>query len=157
MIRKTLLIVLFSLFIASPAYSRKGEETTLSTIQARKTWMEEVRKFKFELFTKELGLTKEQQDAFFPLYEEKEKAIFKISKEADSLLKKIAEDKSVTDTEYESAALAITKSKLKKGEVEMEYFAKFEKILSKKQLFLLKKAEESFSQAILNHHRGTAK
>ena len=35
----------------------------------------------------------------------------------------------------------------------MKYFEKFEKILNKKQLFLLKRAESKFTQQMLNHHR----
>ena len=47
--------------------------------------------------------------------------------------------------------------KQKEGEIEMEYFTKFEKILSKKQLFLLKRAENKFTQSILNYHKKAAK
>lgn len=116
-------------------------------------WMEEIRKYKFELFAKELNLTKEQQQEFFPLYEEMELAVYKVNKEADELMDKIAGSSNVSDTEYEAAALAITKKKQREGDIEMEYFAKFEKILTKKQLFLLKKAEDKFTRNLLNHHR----
>lgn len=129
----------------------------LSAAQTSETqkakWMEEIRKYKFELFTKELNLTKEQQQEFFPLYEEMELAVYKVNKEADELMDKIAGSSNVSDTEYEAAALAITKKKQREGDIEMEYFAKFEKILTKKQLFLLKKAEDKFTRNLLNHHR----
>ncbi len=115
--------------------------------------MKEVRNYKYEFFTKELELTKEQQSAFFPLYEEMEKELFNANKEAKDIEKKIAGDTSANDTEYEAAALAITKVSQKEGEIEMKYFEKFEKILNKKQLFLLKRAESKFTQQMLNHHR----
>ena len=59
----------------------------------------------------------------------------------------------VSDTEYEAAATAMAKVRQEEGEIEMEYFAKFEKILTKKQLFLLKRAENKFTQSILSHHK----
>lgn len=121
--------------------------------QTRSRWMVEIRKYKFELFTKELNLNKEQQTLFFPLYEEMEQAVYKINKESDELMKKTAAATDISDTEYEAAALAIAKSKQKEGEIELEYFNRFEKILTKKQLFQLKLAEEKFSRNIIKYHR----
>lgn len=118
-----------------------------------KSWMDEIRKYKYDFFTKELNLNKEQQATFFPLYEEMENAIFKVNKESNELMKKTANAATVTDTEYEAAALALTKTKLKEGEIELNYFTKFEKILTKRQLFLLKQAEEKFTQNILSLHK----
>ena len=87
-----------------------------------------------------------------------EKAIFMVNKEAREMESKITNSKDAdSDTEYEAAALALTKIKQKEGEIEMEYFTKFEKILSKKQLFLLKRAENKFTQSILNYHKKAAK
>lgn len=124
----------------------------------RMKWMKEVRNYKYEFFIKEIGLTKEQQATFFPEYEEMEKAIFNVNKEAREIEKKISSSTAgVSDTEYEAAASAMAKVKQKEGEIELEYFEKFEKILSKKQLFLLKSAENKFTQSILDHHRRAGK
>ncbi len=113
-----------------------------------------MRNYKYEFFIKEVGLSKEQQEKFFPEYEAMEKEIFAVNKEARDIEKKVsASTTPVSDTEYEAAALAMSKVKQKEGEIENEYFAKFEKILSEKQLFLLKRAENKFTQNILNHHR----
>ncbi len=126
-----------------------------TTDKAQRTkWMKEVRNYKYEFFIKEVGLSKEQQEKFFPEYEAMEKEIFAVNKEARDIEKKVsASTTPVSDTEYEAAALAMSKVKQKEGEIENEYFAKFEKILSEKQLFLLKRAENKFTQNILNHHR----
>lgn len=148
------LFTLVLLFFALPAVSYAQD----SDIQTRKKWFQEVRNYKYDFFTKEMELTKEQQNAFFPEYEAMEKAIFMVNKEAREMESKITNSKdAVSDTEYEAAALALTKIKQKEGEIEMEYFTKFEKILSKKQLFLLKRAENKFTQSILNYHKKAAK
>ena len=148
------LFTLVLLFFALPAVSYAQD----SDVQTRKKWFQEVRNYKYDFFTKEMELTKEQQNAFFPEYEAMEKAIFMVNKEAREMESKITNTKdAVSDTEYEAAALALTKIKQKEGEIEMEYFTKFEKILSKKQLFLLKRAENKFTQSILNYHKKAAK
>lgn len=148
------LFTLVLLFFALPAVSYAQD----SDVQTRKKWFQEVRNYKYDFFSKEMELTKEQQNAFFPEYEAMEKAIFMVNEEAREMESKITNSKdAVSDTEYEAAALALTKIKQKEGEIEMEYFTKFEKILSKKQLFLLKRAENKFTQSILNYHKKAAK
>lgn len=121
--------------------------------ETRSRWMNEIKKYKFDFFTKELSLDKEQQSKFFPLYEEMEQEIYLVNKEADALMKKVAAADNVSDTEYEAAAIALSKTRQKEGEIELEYFSQFEKILTKKQLFLLKVAEDKFTKTILNYHR----
>ena len=148
---KKIIIAALVISLAIPAMLSAGKPSDKAQ---RIQWMKEVRNYKYELFTKEMELTEEQQEAFFPEYEEMEKAIFSVNKEARELEHKIsASTTPVSDTEYEAAATALAKVKQKEGEIEMEYFAKFEKILSKKQLFMLKRAENKFTQNILSHHK----
>lgn len=150
------LLLLFIMAASCPTIFAQGQDN--SNAQMRKKWMKEVRSYKYDFFTKELELTKEQQDAFFPEYEAMERAIFTANKEARDLEAKISAQKEpVSDAEYEAAALVLSKTKQKESEIELEYFEKFGKILSKKQLFLLKRAETRFTQNILNHHRKAAK
>ena len=144
----TLTALLLTLILPATAFGKGSDKAQ------RIQWMKEVRNYKYEFFTKEMELTAEQQEAFFPEYEAMEKAIFTINKEARDLERKIsASTTPVSDTEYEAAATAMAKVRQEEGEIEMEYFAKFGKILSKKQLFLLKRAENKFTQSILNHHK----
>ncbi len=82
-----------------------------------------------------------------------EKTIYKANNETEQLLKKTAENTRATDTEYEATATAAAKATLRQGEIELEYFNKFSKILSKKQLFLLKQAEDKFTQYLLKQRR----
>lgn len=132
-----------SLLIPSLIYAQSSPEQ-------RARWMNEIRKTKLEYFAKELKLSDDQQKKFNPLYEEMETAIYKSNNEAEELMKKTAADKNATDTEYEAAALAASKAKQKEGEIKTQYFNKFADILSKKQLFQLKQAEEKFKQYLLS-------
>ena len=77
-----------------------------SNAETRSRWMNEIKKYKFDFFTKELSLDKEQQSKFFPLYEEMEQEIYLVNKEADALMKKVAAADNVSDTEYEATAIA---------------------------------------------------
>lgn len=83
-----------------------------------------------------------------------EKEIFQINKEVREMEKKVSSSSNVSDTEYEKTAEAMSEVKAQEAKIESEYFEKFSKILSKKQLFLLKRAENRFTRDMLNHHRG---
>ena len=148
MIRKSSFISFLVAVILLPAAM-----SAQSTAAQRAKWMEQIRKTKFEFFTKELSLTKDQQNQFLPLYEEMEQTIYKANNEVEQLQKKTAANTRATDTEYEAAATAAAKSTLRQGEIELEYFNKFSKILSKKQLFQLKQAENKFTKYLLKQRR----
>lgn len=83
MIRKSTLISFLIAIILAPCTL-----SAQSTAAQRARWMEQIRKTKFEFFTKEVNLSKEQQNQLFPLYEEMEKAIYKMNREAEALMKK---------------------------------------------------------------------
>lgn len=126
------------------------------TKQKHSMWIQEIRDYKHDFFTKEIDLTKAQQQEFFPLYTEMEREIFQINKDAREMEKKItiAKGSTTSDLEYEKVAEAMSEVKMKEAEIEAEYFQKFAKILSKKQLFQLKRAENRFTRSMLNHHKG---
>ena len=122
----------------------------------RTRWMNEVRNQKYEFIVKETDMTKDQQDEFLPIYKEMEKAIFTANQEARALELKVTNQTRTTEAEYAAAALMLARVKQREGDIEMEYYQKFERILSKKQLFQLKRAENKFTQYMLSHHRRSA-
>ncbi len=122
----------------------------------RTRWMNEVRTQKYEFIVKETDMTKDQQDEFLPIYKEMEKAIFTANQEARALELKVTNQTRTTEAEYAAAALMLARVKQREGDIEMEYYQKFERILSKKQLFQLKRAENKFTQYMLSHHRRSA-
>lgn len=82
-----------------------------------------------------------------------EKEIYQINKDTREMERKISNAKDVSELEYEKTAEAMLEVKTKEAKIESEYFQKFTSILSKKQLFLLKRAETKFSKNMLQHHK----
>lgn len=118
----------------------------------RDQWLEQIRQYKRTYFTKELDLTKEQQQKFFLLYEEMEDQTSKLEEDARVMERRVSEATDATDLEYEKAAEALYDMKLKQAEVEKGYMEKFKTILSARQLFELKGVERKFSRDMMRQH-----
>lgn len=100
---------------------------------------------KHEMILQALGLTMTQQKQFMPLYEQMEREIYEVNRNARALANEVEKKKNPSDKDYEVAASALSNTRMREGEIEAKYFDKFSKILSKKQLFLLKQAETKFT------------
>lgn len=120
----------------------------------RAKWFSELRQVKRNYFIKELDLDREQQNKFFPLYEEMEDKTFRIDDEARQMEQRIADAKDATDTEYEKAAEALYDADVQTAQIRREYMDKFKTILTRRQLFELKGVEKKFSREMMRqHHR----
>ncbi len=108
---------------------------------------------KHEMIIKELKLTPTQQRQFMPLYEQMEREIYQVNRNARVLANEVEKKKNPTDSEYEAAASALSNTRVREGEIEAKYFEKFSKILTKKQLFLLKQTETRFTREMLSKQR----
>ena len=104
---------------------------------------------KHEMIIKELGMTQTQQKQFMPIYEQMEREIYQVNRNARVLAAEVEKMKNPTDRDYEAAASALSNTRVQEGEIEAKYFEKFSKILSKKQLFQLKQAEAKFTREML--------
>lgn len=112
---------------------------------------------KHEMIIREVGLTQTQQKQFMPLYEQMEREIYQVNRNARALAAEVERKKNPTDRDYEAAASALSNTRVQEGEIEAKYFEKFSKILSKKQLFLLKQAEAKFTREMLSKKKGKKK
>lgn len=119
----------------------------------RAKWMDEMRRFKRSYFTKELDLTTQQQNRFFPLYEEMEDQVQKIDGETRQMERRVAELKNASDLEYQKATEAIYDGQVRQAEIEREYVEKFQSILSRKQIFKIKAVERQFNRELMKQHR----
>ena len=108
---------------------------------------------KHEMIIVELGLTPSQQKQFMPLYEQMEREIYQVNRNARALAAEVEKKKNPSDRDYEAAASALSNTRVQEGDIEAKYFEKFSKILSKKQLFQLKQAERKFTQEMLSKKR----
>ena len=108
---------------------------------------------KHDLIIQEVGLTMTQQKQFMPLYEQMEREIYEVNRNARALANEVEKKKNPSDKDYEAAASALSNTRMREGEIEAKYFDKFSKILSKKQLFLLKQAETKFTREMLRKRK----
>ena len=108
---------------------------------------------KHEMIIQEVGLTMTQQKQFMPLYEQMEREIYQVNRNARALANEVEKKKNPTDRDYEAAASALSNTRIQEGDIEAKYFEKFSKILTKKQLFQLKLAEGKFTREMLSKKR----
>ena len=108
---------------------------------------------KHEMIIEELGLTQTQQKQFMPLYEQMEREIYQVNRNARALASEIEKKKNPSDRDYEIAASALSNTRVREGEIETKYFEKFSKILTKKQLYQLKVAEGKFTREMLKKRK----
>ncbi|MBQ1932825.1 MAG: hypothetical protein II360_04930, partial [Muribaculaceae bacterium] len=92
-----LILLIASIAQFAIADSDKGE---------REQWFKEMREFKHKFLAKELGLTDQQLEAFFPIYDAMDSECQKLHRETRKLQRDIKKkkDNEVTDLEYEKAA-----------------------------------------------------
>lgn len=140
--------LLISVFSAS-AQPQQGEPNEAM----REKYVTEIRQYKHDYLARELELTREQQKAFFPVYDEMEDRIMKLNGETRDLERKTLDNAQASDTELEAAAKAVFAQKLKEGEIESSYFDKFKEILTNRQILRLKNTERKFTQSLMKHHR----
>jgi len=124
--------------------------TTAAAQNGRTKFATDMYQAKHEMIIEELGLTPTQQKQFMPLYQQMEREIYQVNRNARILAGEIEKKKNPTDKEYEAAASALSNTRLQEGEIEAKYFEKFSKILSKKQLFQLKQAEVKFTREMIS-------
>lgn len=115
--------------------------------------MSQLRPYKHQFLTKDLGLSKEQQRDFFTLYDKMDEELLKINEDTRRLERLVNENKNASDTEIEAASRAIFEQKQKEAQIELAYYDKFKETLSPRQLLKLKSAERRFTQWIVRHHR----
>ena len=124
-----------------------------SAQNSRTKFQSDMYQAKHEMIIEEVGLTMTQQKQFMPLYEQMEREIYEVNRNARALANEVEKKKNPTDKDYEAAASALSNTRMREGEIEAKYFEKFSKILSKKQLFLLKQAEVKFTREVLKKRK----
>ena len=143
--KKLLVISILVLSIAATAMAQQNGRTKFAS---------DMYQAKHEMIIQELGLTMTQQKQFMPLYEQMEREIYQVNRNARALASEVEKKKNPTDKDYEAAASALSRTRIQEGEIEAKYFEKFSKILSKKQLFQLKQTEVKFTREMISKKKG---
>lgn len=147
--RLSILFLIISLFAQLSTIDAQKKQSK----EERQQWFKEMREYKHNFLIKELDLDKEQQEAFFPIYDAMEDETFKLHHGTRKLQRELSKKEAdVTDIEYEKAAEALFELKYKEAQIELKYFEQFKSVLTKKQLFLLKKAEDKYTRHLMKQH-----
>lgn len=149
--KKLALAIIITMCAACAAWAQQPEQKGMSD-EDREKWLTELRNYKHDVIARELKLSREQQDEFFPIYDEMDNQLNQISTETRELEAKVNSDANASDLECETAARALFEQKSREGAIETEYFDKFKEILSPKQLIRLKNAERKFTQQLVRQH-----
>lgn len=117
--------------------------------KSRAEMHKEMVEFKTKYIAQEMELTDEQKEKFAPLYEQMDRERWQLFRETRALEKKLKNDKTATDADYEAAVKAVNEAKEKGAEIEKNYNERFKKFLSAKQLYKMKEAEDAFNQRMM--------
>lgn len=148
MIRRLLLalcIVSTLTLAAQQSQHRRGDRRP-----DRTEWMRKMKQLKHEFMARELDLSAEQQKAFFALYDEKEDERFQaeraVRRSDRDLSNRIAD---ASDSELDAAIEAQYELDSKLALIEKKYLPKFRKVLTRQQLFKLRRVERKFQKMLM--------
>ncbi|MDE6809685.1 MAG: Spy/CpxP family protein refolding chaperone [Muribaculaceae bacterium] len=151
--KKTIFLLTLIVMLV-PFVNLSAQTTDADSLDRKETFMKEFRDYKHRFLTKELSLSREQRDKFFPLYDQMEDETATLNNETRQLERRISDStEKVSDLEYEKATEALFELKIKEGEIEKSYLPRFAEILKPEQLFKLKSAERSFTNDLIHHSR----
>lgn len=116
----------------------------------RTEWFRKLKEAKHNYLTKELDLTEAQQDDFFRLYDAKERERHAAERKVRTLEKEVKrKGDSATDEDYNRAIAAQYESNHEMARIESKYEQEFRKVLTKRQLFKLRRAEFGFQRKLM--------
>lgn len=140
------LLIFFALALCMPSVlaEPKGEPTA--------EMLKELQEFKIKYLIQEIDLSADKQSEFTKLYAQYENERAVLFHELHHKFKSIRKKTNPSDNEYLVTAESMSTAKAREGELEKKYFNKLKTILSPKQLYLLKRAEQKFDRK-LNEQR----
>lgn len=109
--------------------------------ERQQKWREQLREYKHKYLVQDLNLSAEQQDKFFPLYDEMTDRLETLNNEAREIQQKIKGDAKLSDVALDAYSRRLFEQKQLESEIELEYYDKFKTILTSKQLARLKLTE----------------
>ncbi len=147
------LIIAFVVFPFAAAFAHEEQADTANAVNSRRAWIANVKDYKYQMLEREAQMTEAQAEQFFPLYQEMEEKVFMANLEARRMEMRVSDNfDTATDEDFRQAAQALSDVKVREAEIEQEYYPQFARILSDKQMFLLKRAETHFASDMLRHY-----
>ena len=132
-----------------------GQQVTVS-VTKRQESMREIQSQRVAFFTIEMGLTPEEAQVFWSLYNQYTEKRNKLVEAQKKMMKGFTAEKVTVMTKVESETAANTFIKLQQQENDLaqEYHKKFMNVLPATKVLLMYKAEKDFMQSLLWHLKG---
>lgn len=134
-----ILILLMAVVFALPSFSQAKKKHN-----DRDSRRQEMLEMKMNFIADEMQLNDAQKKQFFEVYaqmENERRAVFKKIKKAE---KTIADNKDASEADYDRASREIAAARAEMTTIEQQYDDKFATFLTKKQIYLMKTAENKF-------------
>lgn len=144
----TAIMIMFAAPIAANAQKKVGNK------KPRTEWVKEMRAFKKDFLSKQLDLSNEQREKFFPLYNAMEDEVIKLQQQTRQMSAEVdKKGEKASDLELDKTVDAVYELKAKEGNIELKYLPKFKEILTPRQLLKLKKAEHKFTRELMKNQK----
>lgn len=143
-LKQLLTFALLALVMSVSAYAQPGT--------GHDGWRERVRSQKIAFITSEVGLTPQEAEKFWPVYnqleEERMKGVMELGRSFSDLEKAI--ESGVSDKDIEQKLKAYARAQAHQNELDSVPVERFEKVLSKAKIAKLYLAEEKFRRQQIN-------
>lgn len=106
--------------------------------------MEELQQFKLDYLSKEMQLSEKEKAEFVPLYKEYDKERRQAGAEAWKFERDLKKKNDASEADYKKLSELQQAARAKDNEIVKKYDARFESILSAKQIYTMHQAEEKF-------------
>lgn len=129
-------------------------------VEARNSeWNEQMRQYKCDFLADQMGLSGAKKQQFTDIYSRMDEELTRLREDLRKAEARIASLKdNATDVDYDQAIQTQLDLKGKECEVEKRYYAELRDVLTKKQLFELKRHERSFANILMrNIQKGRSK
>ena len=123
-----------------------------SGTNGKKEHREKIREWKTAFITDKLDLSEEESIRFWPIYNEREKALRALSKEKKSL--RLNEIDQMSEAEAEATIDKHFEMRQRELDIHRESFNKLKKVIPAKKLARLPRVEREFKKVILQKMRG---
>lgn len=148
--------VMITLLIAS-AISVNAQKREGHSKADRQKWEAEMTQYKHDLLTKELGISNEQATRFFSLYDAMDRERRAVFSKDSQMRKEMKQKVKPTDKEYAEATNLSLSVNASIHRIETKYYQEFTKVLSAKQIYQLRLAEQKLNHEFRKHVRELSK
>ena len=147
MLRKILFCLLLTLLVfpADSFAQTSGGDDKMAA------YKDKLRRYQHQVITRELSLSREEANKFFPVYDQMCDELERVGSETRVLEQRTINNPNASAVECENTARALFEQKKTEADIELRYFDKFKELLSPRQLLLLKNAEETFRKEVMAH------